>query len=66
MIQQWAAGQSGKLGGATAQDRREVLRWQFWDNHKMSSQAGMLRFLMNFLPPDKRPAGGDRLLCKAG
>ena len=27
-----------------------------WDNHKLSSQAGMTRFLMNFLPEDKRPA----------
>lgn len=27
-----------------------------WDNHKLSSVAGMTRFLMNFLPEDKRPA----------
>lgn len=33
----------------------EVLRWVLWDNHKMSSQAGTVRFLMNFLPEDKRP-----------
>ncbi|MCR8723143.1 glutathione S-transferase family protein [Frigidibacter sp. ROC022] len=56
VIQQWAAEQSGRLGGETPAERREVLRWQFWDNHKLSSQAGMLRFLMNFLPPEKRPA----------
>jgi glutathione S-transferase len=31
------------------------MRWMFWDNHKLSSQAGMTRFLMNFLPEDKRP-----------
>lgn len=36
-------------------DRDEILRWLFWDNHKGSSQFGALRFLMNFLPPDKRP-----------
>ncbi|NBX09372.1 MAG: glutathione S-transferase, partial [Marivivens sp.] len=29
--------------------------WVLWDNHKFSSQAGMLRFLMNFLPEEKRP-----------
>ena len=34
--------------------RREVLRWVLWDNHKMSGQIGTLRFLMNFLPEDKR------------
>ncbi|OCX66740.1 glutathione S-transferase [Thioclava sp. SK-1] len=33
----------------------EVMRWLFWDNHKGSSQFGALRFMMNFLPEDKRP-----------
>ena len=46
---------SGKFGGDTAEDRREVLRWVLWDNHKLSSQAGVTRFLMNFLAPEKRP-----------
>ncbi len=45
---------SGKLGGAP-HEADEVLRWILWDNHKMSSQVGMTRFLMNFLPEDKRP-----------
>jgi glutathione S-transferase len=56
VMQQYAAEKSGKLGGETPAEQREVLRWQFWDNHKLSSQAGMLRFQMNFLPPAKRPA----------
>ncbi|MEM9350295.1 MAG: glutathione S-transferase family protein [Pseudomonadota bacterium] len=55
VIQQWVVDTTGKLGGAPA-DRYEVLRWVLWDNHKLSSQAGMTRFLMNFLPEDKRPA----------
>lgn len=37
-------------------DRDEILRWLFWDNHKGSAQFGTLRFLMNFLAPEKRPA----------
>ena len=45
---------TGKLGGRPGEEE-EVLRWVLWDNHKMSSQAGMTRFLMNFLPEDKRP-----------
>ncbi len=53
-IQHWAVDQSGKLGGAP-EDKYEVLRWVLFDNHKVSSQAGMTRFLMNFLPADKRP-----------
>ena len=56
VIQDYVSSKSGKLGGKSAAERREVLRWQFWDNHKMSSQIGMTRFLMNFLPEDKRPA----------
>ncbi|GAA3864909.1 glutathione S-transferase [Celeribacter arenosi] len=49
------ARQTGSFGGETDEERREVLRWLLWDNHKMSSQVGVLRFLMNFLPEDKRP-----------
>jgi len=55
-IQDYAVHLSGKLTGATPEARREILRWILWDNHKLSSQAGMTRFLMNFLPEDKRPA----------
>ena len=47
-------GKTGKLVGAPGEEN-EVLRWVLWDNHKLSSQAGMTRFLMNFLPEDKRP-----------
>lgn len=56
VIQMYISEESGKFGGATPQEAREVMRWVFWDNHKLSSQAGMTRFLMNFLPEDKRPA----------
>lgn len=55
VIQDYASSKSGKLGGKSAAERREILRWMFWDNHKMSSQAGTLRFLMNFLAEEKRP-----------
>ena len=54
-IQDYIVHLSGKLTGQTPEDRREVLRWVLWDNHKLSSMAGMTRFLMNFLPEDKRP-----------
>ncbi len=54
-IQDYISHLSGKFAGNTPEERREVLRWVLWDNHKLSSQAGMTRFLMNFLPEDKRP-----------
>jgi glutathione S-transferase len=55
-IQDYVAERSGRLMPATPEGRRSVLRWLLWDNHKLSSQAGMVRFLMNFMPADKRPA----------
>lgn len=56
VIQDDVSGLTGKHGGASAEERREVLRWVLWDNHKLSSQAGVTRFLMNFVSPEKRPA----------
>mgnify|MGYP001796010416 CR=1 FL=1 len=55
-IQTYITEKSGMFGGTTEAERYEVLRWVLWDNHKLSSQAGMTRFLMNFLPEDNRPA----------
>ncbi len=53
----YISSKSGKLGGRSAAERREILRWMFWDNHKLSTQVGTVRFLANFLPSDKRPEG---------
>ena len=55
VIQDYVSEQSGKFGGGNPEERREILRWVLWDNHKLSSNAGMTRFLMNFLPEDKQP-----------
>lgn len=55
VILDYISSKTGKLGGRSAAERREVLRWLFWDNHKLSTQIGTTRFLMNFLPPEKRP-----------
>ncbi|WBL32499.1 glutathione S-transferase family protein [Sinirhodobacter sp. HNIBRBA609] len=52
LIQMHIAEKTGKLMEG---DRNEILRWLFWDNHKGSSQFGALRFMMNFLPEEKRP-----------
>lgn len=52
VIQMHIADRAGKFWG---DDRAEVMRWLLWDNHKLSGQAGATRFLMNFLPADKRP-----------
>jgi len=57
VMQMYVTEQTGKFGGDTPDEAREIMRWMFWDNHKLSSQAGMTRFLMNFLPEAKRPEG---------
>lgn len=56
VIQDYVSSKSGKLGGKSAAERREVLRWMFFDNHKVSGVGGPLRFNMNFLPEAKRNA----------
>lgn len=55
VIQQYISDKSGKFGGKDDAERYEILRWVLWDNHKLSSQNGITRFLMNFLSEDKRP-----------
>lgn len=45
---------TGQMAGDAGQEE-EVLRWLFWDNHKFSGQIGTTRFLLNFVPPSKRP-----------
>jgi glutathione S-transferase len=54
VILEHIAAKTGQLGGRP-EDRQEIQRWLFWDNHKLSTQIGTTRFLMNFLPPEKRP-----------
>ncbi|RAP40107.1 glutathione S-transferase [Rhodovulum viride] len=62
VMQTWVTETTGRFGGRDAAEAREVLRWMFWDNHKMSGQAGSLRFMMNFLPEEKRPQEAIRWL----
>ena len=46
---------TGRFGWMNDEEDDEILRWLMWDNHKLSTQVGTTRFLMNFLPEDKRP-----------
>ncbi|MFC4671253.1 glutathione S-transferase family protein [Seohaeicola nanhaiensis] len=54
VIQQYVTDKTGKFGGTSQAEKYEVLRWVLWDNHKLSSQAGMTRFMINFLPEKHR------------
>jgi glutathione S-transferase len=47
------AEQYGRLGGESIAEKYEVLRWLFWDNHKLSGYMATYRFLRTFTPsPD--------------
>ena len=62
VIQDYISSKTGTLGGQSAMERREVLRWMFFDNHKVSGLAGPLRFNENFLPEAKRNADVNAFL----
>src|SRR5438046_5996760 len=38
----------GVFGPANAGERREILRWLLWDNHKLTSYTATMRFLRTF------------------
>jgi glutathione S-transferase len=57
VILDYISSKTGKLGGRSAAERRDVLRWLFWDNHRLSGMIGPRRFIANFLAEDKRPEG---------
>lgn len=41
------------FGAKSDAERREILRWLLWDNHKLTSYIASLRFLMKFVPEEK-------------
>jgi glutathione S-transferase len=40
----------GKFGGADEADRFEILRWLFWDNHKLTGYMATYRYSRAFTP----------------
>jgi len=43
----------GRFGGETAEEKFELLRWLFWDNHKLTGYMATYRFHRTFTPsPD--------------
>ncbi len=45
----------GKFGWSNDDERREILRWTLWDNHKLTSYVGTLRFLVHFQKTGETP-----------
>jgi glutathione S-transferase len=55
VILDYLAGSLGMFGPRDADERREVLRWLLFDNHKLTSYTATYRFLRTFAkdpPPD--------------
>ena len=44
------AEQYGRFGGETAAEKFDLLRWLFWDNHKLTSYMASYRFMRTFTP----------------
>jgi glutathione S-transferase len=54
VILDYLTGTLGRYGPETEDERREILRWILWDNHKLTSYIATLRFMLNFVPAEKR------------
>jgi glutathione S-transferase len=66
VILDYLAGSLGRFGPGSEAERREILRWTFWDNHKLTSYLATARFMLNFVPAEKRePAVIGFLLGRA-
>ena len=48
VILDYLAEQLGRFGGETPEQRREILRWLLFDNHKLTSYTATLRFMLEF------------------
>jgi glutathione S-transferase len=48
VILDYLAETTGTFGAANADERREILRWLLWDNHKLTSYTATYRFLRTF------------------
>jgi glutathione S-transferase len=49
------AARFGRFGWRDEDQRREILRWLLWDNHKLTSYVGTLRFLLRFQKTGETP-----------
>jgi len=55
VILDYLTGTLGRFGWRDEDDRREILRWLLWDNHKLTSYTATYRF-MRALTKDPDPA----------
>jgi glutathione S-transferase len=66
VILDYLAGTLARFGPNDEAERREILRWLLWDNHKLTSYTATLRFLRTFgKDPDPAVLGFLRTRAEA-
>ena len=50
VILDYLATRLGRYGAANDDERREILRWTLWDNHKLTANIATLRWMLQFNP----------------
>jgi glutathione S-transferase len=55
VILDYLAAKFGKFGAANESERREILRWLLWDNHKLTSYIATLRYMLQFTAGGETP-----------
>lgn len=55
VILDYLAEKTGQFGAENDDERREVWRWLLFDNHKLTSYLGTLRFLTRFMKTGETP-----------
>jgi glutathione S-transferase len=55
VILEYLAGETGKFGPNNEDERREILRWMFFDNHKFTSYIATLRFMISLAKTGETP-----------
>ena len=55
VILDYLSQQAGRFRGESEEERREIWRWILFDNHKLTSYLGTLRFLLRFAKTGETP-----------
>ena len=55
VILDYLADHFGRFGPETPEERRDILRWVLFDNHKLTSYTGTLRFMRQFAKTGETP-----------
>ncbi len=55
VILDYLSEQTGRFGAENDDERREIWRWVLFDNHKLTSYIGTMRFLLRFAKTGETP-----------